>query len=127
VEVLIKRIAHHAGAGVARVRAVVAGVRAVALMTDGIGATASSSASSSSSAVVEPLRGRLILAVLAVVRSRLVTSSFSLSSSSSLSLSLSFVAFASPSLASAGFRLLWVKAGRSKVSLLCFKSRNFLG
>jgi hypothetical protein len=102
VEVLVERIAHCAGASVFRVRAVVAGVWSVALMTDGIGATASSSASSSS-AVVEPLRGWLILAVLAVVRSRLVTSSSSLSLS--LSLSLSFVAFASPSSASAGFWL----------------------
>jgi hypothetical protein len=137
VEVLVERVAHHAGAVVARVRAVVAGVRAVALMTDGVGATASSP-SFSSLAVVEPLGDWLILAVLAGVRSRLVTSSSSLSfSSSSLSLSLSFVAFASPSWSSAsvGFWLLRIGASRSQVSLLlavkafhlCFKSCNFLG
>jgi hypothetical protein len=48
VEVLVKRISHRAGAGVARVRAVVAGARAIALMADGVGATASTSAASSS-------------------------------------------------------------------------------
>jgi hypothetical protein len=63
VEVLVKGVANRTRAVVARVRAAVDGVRAVALVTNGIGATASSSASSSS-AVVEPLRGWLILAVL---------------------------------------------------------------
>jgi hypothetical protein len=92
VEVLVKRVAHRAGAFVARVRDIISGVRSVALMTDGVGASASSS-SSSFSAVVESLRGWLILAVLAVVRSRLVTASSLLSSSSSLSLSFFFNAF----------------------------------
>jgi hypothetical protein len=72
VEVLVEGVANRTRAVVARVWAAVAGVGDVALVTDGIGVTASSSASSSS-AVVEPLRGWLILAVLAVVRSRLVT------------------------------------------------------
>jgi hypothetical protein len=95
VEVLVKGVAKPTRAVVARVRAAVARARAVPLMTDGIGATASSSASSSS-AVVKPLRGWLILAMLAVVRSRLVTSSLSFTSSL-LSLSLSFIPSVSPS------------------------------
>jgi hypothetical protein len=65
VEVLVKGVANRARAVVARVRAAIARVRVVALVTDCIGANASSLASSSS-AVVEPLRGWLILAVLAV-------------------------------------------------------------